>query len=167
MIMKDKDVCDKQKVYDSLAAEVGEPVDEKNLHKISKLDADREIYENTKNQNKYMYDTGCPIPGETINSYLDDISKVDKEKAVDNMLSHSAILKLKAENEKNKKLSLKEKAEKKKRTVEYFLYQEEENFYTKNHYIMDGLTRRRTRRIIEKNYDKGRYDTSLEKSLND
>ena len=48
------------------------------------------------------------------------------------------------------------------------MYQQEEAYFTQNHYIMDGKTKRRVRKMIERNYDKGRYGSLYSrKSLND
>ena len=55
-----------------------------------------------------------------------------------------------------------------KEFVDYMMYQQEEAYFTQNHYIMDGRTKRRVRKMIERNYDKGRYGSLYSgKSLND
>lgn len=158
----------KEDLYDSLATECGEVVKE-TVKTVTGDGITQELKNANKAVNTYAYGSSGPVPGDTIDTYLDDVANVKREDAINNLVAQSALLKAKAENEQNKfVLSKEEKARRKKEFVEYMMYQQEEAYFTQNHYVMDGKTKRRVRKMIEKNYDKGKYGSlNSRKSLND
>ena len=158
----------KNDLYDSLATECGEAVNE-TVKTVTGNEVMQELKKVDKTVNSYAYGSSGPIPGDTIESYLDDVANVNKEDAISNLVAQSALLKAKSETEQNKSvLTKEEKARQKKQFVDYMMYQQEEAYFTQNHYIMDGKTKRRIRKMIERNYDKGRYGSLYSgKSLND
>lgn len=158
----------KEDLYDSLATECGEVVKE-TVKTVTGDGVTQELKNANKVANTYAYGSSGPVPGDTIDTYLDDVANVKREDAINNLVAQSALLKAKAENEQNKfVLSKEEKARRKKEFVEYMMYQQEEAYFTQNHYVMDGKTKRRVRKMIEKNYDKGKYGSlDSRKSLND
>lgn len=159
-------------LYDTLAQECGEVVStDETVQTVSGDDLNNELKKVDKATNHYAYGDTGPVPGDSISSFLDNTTEVKKDDAVQNMIRESALLKAQQEAEDEKKsrtLTKEEKAQRKKQLVEYLLYQQEEAYFAQNHYIMDGKTKRRTRKIIERNYDKGKYgDMNSTASLND
>ena len=106
--------------------------------------------------------TDGPVPGENITERLDDLRNVDSEGANERLIMKNALIK--AKNENAPVLSPEEKKLKRQQTVQQILIQAEEAYYVEHHYIMDGRTRRRTRAMIERNYDKGVYNRKKPKS---
>ena len=95
------------------------------------------------------------------------MTSVDEDKAVNKMLSEAAILKMKKEQEAEKRVLTKEqRMVQRKQVCDYLMYQQEEAYFKQNHFIMDGKTKRRVRKMIERNYDKGRYGSTNGSSLN-
>ena len=122
-------------------------------------DTDNIIYKHNESLNipkhKLAYDDNTPIPGENVD--LDNtIAEINENTALDNLITKSAIYK--AQSEKNVLYNKQEESRIRKQIIDMILYNEGEAFYQKYHYTMDGKTKRRIRRTIEKNYDNGKYN---------
>ena len=151
---------------DSLMIKEGEEINENDIKTVNKQDVEKQI------NNPFAYDSNTPIPGEAIDDKISEqINSIDENSALDSLITKAAIIKAKNESaNKNKKLSKEELEKIKKNFCEQLFYQQQEDYYTKHHYIMDGKTKRRVRKTIERNFDKGRYNKFLYntgKSLND
>ena len=74
------------------------------------------------------------------------------------LITHAAIAKAKSESDIREKA--KQKYEQRKQFIESMMYQQGELYYQQHHYMMDGKTKRRVRKAIERAYDKGKYNKS-------
>lgn len=154
-------------ILDEIALQQGEEVKEGQYVTVSGEEAEGLIEKANNTLNRRIYDEGAelPMPGESVAPYLDKAKEIDKDSAISDLIAQSAILKAKRESEeqakeqakKPLKLTKAQKEEQKKRIVEYILQQQEEAFFVEHHHIMDGQTRRRTRSMISKMYDKGKF----------
>ena len=71
----------KNDLYDSLVTECGEAVNE-TVKTVTGNEVMQELKKVDKTVNSYAYGSSGPIPGDTIDSYLDDVSNVKKENAI-------------------------------------------------------------------------------------
>lgn len=122
----------------------------------------------SKLSNTYAYDSNIPIPGETINDekIMSNINDINENTALSSLIANAAMIKAK----KEKNTVTKEQLNKLKEDFcKQLLQQQEDEYYNKHGFIMNGQLKRRTRKIIEKNFDKGKYNKYLQpaKSLND
>lgn len=108
--------------------------------------------------------TDGPVPGENITDRLDALRNVNSEGAAERLVMQTALVK--AKNENAPVLTPEEKRLKRQQTVQQILIEAEEAYYVEHHYVMDGRTRRRTRAMIERNYDKGVYNRKPKSKLN-
>lgn len=108
-----------------------------------------------ENTNRFAYDTTSPIPGENTD-IVTDIDNITEETALDSLVVKSAMAK--ARSEKQNTVTKEQIKAAKKQIVDMIMYNEGEAFYQKYHHVMDGATKRKTRRIIERNFDKGKYN---------
>lgn len=108
-----------------------------------------------ENTNRFAYDTTSPIPGENTD-IVTDIDNITEETALDSLVVKSAMAKVRSE--KQNTVTKEQIKAAKKQIVDMIMYNEGEAFYQKYHYVMDGATKRKTRRIIERNFDKGKYN---------
>lgn len=110
-----------------------------------------------KYQNSYVYGEVGPMPGVPVDINTDNILKANTEKKEANkkLLASAALLKLKKEQEEFNKKSDEEKI--KTYVLNSIMQQQEKNFLDKYHYVMSGQQKRNTRKIIERNYSKGKY----------
>ena len=96
---------------------------------------------------------------------LSGLEDINEQTALDSLIIKSAMIKAekeKAEEDRQrKKLTKKDREAVKKQFVDSLMYQQEEDYYQKHHYVMDGKTKRGTRKRIERDFDKGRYDKFL------
>ena len=72
----------KNDLYDSLATECGEAVNE-TVKTVTGNEVMQELNKVNKAVNSYAYGGSGPIPGDTIESYLDDVANVNKEECQD------------------------------------------------------------------------------------
>lgn len=108
--------------------------------------------------NQFAYDDNSPIPGDNIDDKINNaVSSINKETALDSLITKAAIIKAKKEAESEKTVSKEEKAAAKKQFIDAMMYQQGELYYQQHHYIMDGRTKRATRKRLERDYDKGRF----------
>lgn len=116
-----------------------------------------EISKLMENETSFAYDTAnTPIPGEEVDYKItEQLDAINKDSALNSLITAAAIAK--AQNEKSK-LTPAQKAEQRKQFVEAMLYQQGELYYQQHHYIMDGRTKRKIRKRIERDYDKGRFN---------
>jgi len=146
---------------DNFIMENGKEVTENNMQLLDKEQVEKKL--NTPI--KLAYDNDTPIPGENINNKLDmSLSGINEATALDSLITKSAIIKAEKEKEqivKTKKLTKAEREKYRKEFIDSLMYQQGENYYQANHYIMDGRTKRRVRKKIENDFDKGRYDKFL------
>lgn len=110
----------------------------------------------TENTNRFAYDTTSPIPGQNTD-IVTDVDDINENTALDSLVIKSAMAKARAEKKDNT-ITKEQMLAAKKQIVDMLMYNEGEAFYQKYHYMMDGKTKRKTRRIIEKNFDKGKYN---------
>ena len=151
-------------LYDELAQDCGEVVKE---NEIKTTEGDEVVEKINKSMNEFAYGGAELAPGESLDGFFSEMTSVDEDKAVNKMLSEAAILKMKKEQEAEKRVLTKEqRMAQKKEVCEYLMYQQEEAYFKQNHFIMDGKTKRRVRKMIERNYDKGRYGSANGSSLN-
>lgn len=132
------------------------------VNNIQMIDKEK-VADRLNNTIKLAYGDSGPIPGESINNKLDNaLSDINKESALDSLIVKSAMVK--AEKEalaKPKKLTKAEREKHRERFIESLMYQQGEEYFQKHHYIMDGRTKRRVRKKIENDFNKGRYDKYL------
>lgn len=109
-----------------------------------------------ENTNRFAYDTTSPIPGQNTD-IVTDIDNITEDTALDALVVKSAMAKARAEKKENTITPAQMRAAK-KQIVDMLMYNEGEAYYQKYHYIMDGKTKRKVRRMLEKNFDKGKYN---------
>jgi hypothetical protein len=107
-------------------------------------------------------DSAGPIPGENITEQFEQLRDVDKDSAADRLIAQNALVK--ARNENAATLTPEERMLKRQQIVDQLMYQAEEAYFLEHRFVMDGRTKRRTRAMIERNYDKGRYRPRTSKS---
>lgn len=150
------------RLYDELATECGEVCESSESMKIIEdaSEVEKVAQKSFEKVNQFAYGGDCPMPGEAIADKISENVEVSKTDAVNQMIQQAALLKAEKEaeeREKNRVLSPEEKAERKKSVIDYLMYQQEEAYFTKYHYVMDGKTKRGTRKRLERMYDKGRF----------
>lgn len=156
-------------VLDELTTEVGERVDENKevAQFIDKETVQEEV--NKSSLNSYIYeDRDLPLPGKkgAMEESFSRITESSKQIAQEGLVKSAAILKARKEAEERKARGILTKEEKMRQREEVcreLLRQAEEAYFVEHHYIMDGTTKRRTRKMIERNYDKGRYTKRSDK----
>ena len=154
----------RNKLYDKLAQDCGEVVKE---NEIKTTEGDEVLEKINKRMNEFAYGGAELAPGESLDGFFSEMTSVDEDKAVNKMLSEAATLKMKKEQEaENRVLTKEQMMGQKKQVCDYLMYQQEQAYFTQNHYVMDGKTKRRVRKMIERNYDKGRYGLTNGSSLN-
>lgn len=157
-----------KELIDRLAMEAGEVVENpQTLEEITESMAEKLAENASRKANSYAYGSGGPTPGESIDNELDRILDVPSEGMEDELVRQVAIMKAKNESERSKRETAAERERKKKEVCDYILYQTEQNYYMKNHFMMDGKTKRRTYRKILRDYDNGKYRSPDGKTLND
>lgn len=144
-------------VLDKLVQEKGRVITDAELKNITV--SDKRMEEITNNVNKsFAYDDNMPIPGETVE--FDTNDNITKESALNSLYKSATALnamkKLEAEKAKDKEKA----AVTKKQFVDAMLYQQGEMYYEQHHFMMDGATKRRIRKRIEKEYDEGKFTKS-------
>jgi hypothetical protein len=107
-------------------------------------------------------DSAGPIPGENITEQFEQLRDVDKDSAADRLIAQNALVK--ARNENAATMTPEERMLKRQQIVDQLMYQAEEAYFLEHRFVMDGRTKRRTRAMIERNYDKGRYRQRTSKS---
>lgn len=130
---------------------------------IEMIDKEK-VEEKLNTKIKLAYGDSGPIPGESINNKLDNaLNDINKDSALDSLIIKSAMVKAEKEKEaaKPKKLTKAEREKHRERFIESLMYQQGEEYFQKHHYIMDGRTKRRVRKKIENDFNKGRYDKYL------
>lgn len=158
-------------MLDVLAREVGKPIAEGAEPEVLEGESKKAaLAAAERSANEYAYGGGGPVPGEKIDGYLDGLTKVSKKDAVDGLVAAAATLKARSEREaeekkkksgKRRTLTSAERARYRDDFVARAFYQQQEAYYLKYHYLMDGHTKRKTRKIIERAFDKGKYDKYL------
>lgn len=144
----------------------------------NEISSDMKILDNKEVDMKFddkftlSYGNDTPIPGENTINKINGLEDINEKTALDSLIIKSALIKAKKENEEKqtKKLTKKDREPLKKQFIDSMMYQQEEDYYQKHHYMMDGKTKRGTRKRLERLFDKGRYDKYLlqnRKSLND
>lgn len=128
---------------------------------LSKEETDKKF----ENNFQILYDNDKPIPGNNVTNKISGLEDINEQTALDSLIIKSAMIKAekeKAEEDRQrKKLTKKDREAVKKQFVDSLMYQQEEDYYQKHHYVMDGKTKRGTRKRIERDFDKGRYDKFL------
>lgn len=111
-------------------------------------------------ERSYAYDDGnTVIPGTPIDNNLDkQVETLNEESGMNTLITQAAIAKAKSESDIREKT--KQKHEQRKQFIESMMYQQGELYYQQHHYMMDGKTKRRVRKAIERAYDKGKYNKS-------
>lgn len=144
---------------DNFITSVGEELNE-NYNLVNK-----EKIQNAIN-NTFLYDDNSPVPGQPIDNKLDEqLNSINETTALDSLITKAALVKAKNES-KRKKLTMKERNQFKKQFIESMMYQHGEAYYQKNKCMMDGKTKRKTRRHLETEFDKGKYDKYLLNNTN-
>lgn len=107
-----------------------------------------------KDNSQLSYNTDSPIPGQEVvyNHTVD----TDENIALNNLIIKSAMAKAHSEAEIAKSNAEEERI--KKQIIDTMMYNEGEIYYQKYHYVMDGKTKRKLKRMIEKKYNEGKYD---------
>lgn len=142
--------------YDSYIAEHGTAISDLALKKmlVSKKDIQDKI------DNTFAYeDTPSVIPGKPIDDTIDrQLESLNEDTGMNSLITQAAMMK--AKDETDKREALKQKAEQRKNFIESMMYQQGELYYQQHHYFMDGKTKRRVRKAVERAYDKGKYNKS-------
>ena len=147
-------------VMGDIVKEVGEPVSDDEAILVN--DNKSELL-NVVDKAKHTYDydgqSDLPIPGEE-QVYDKTLYNSNSAQGVKELINMTATLKAEKEKktEDEKKKFAQRKAQMKPELVSQIMYQEEQAYFEKNKHMLSGSDRRRLRRIIEKNYDKGRYN---------
>lgn len=154
-------------LYDQLAKECGEKVENTDYKTVSSEAANEQVNK-TSFKTRYAYEdeeTVLPDAANTDRVIKDTVMKpVSKKEAIDNLLYQTALMKTQAEQDEINELVSKEEAQRlKKDIVEQLLYQQEQSYYGQYKHMMDGKTKRRVRKMIERDYDKGKYKPNQNK----
>lgn len=141
---------------DDLVAKKGTPIDVNSIKYI-----DKKVIEETINNTFAYDDSNTIIPGKDVEYKINEqINSLNEQTGLDSIITQAALLKAKKEKEEHDKLNQNNIANQlgdKKHFVEQMLYQQGELYYQLHHYIMDGRTKRITRKRIEKAYDKKKF----------
>lgn len=151
----------KRELYNELAKECGVVIEKNSYSTIDSETASEQI-DKIKVKKKFAYEDDTTIlpDSEYVNRQLDETlnKEISKEDAVENMLYKTAVLKARNESEDMKELLSKEEYEQqKKEIVNYLLYQQEQAYYSEYKFMMDGKTKRKIRKKLEREYDAGKY----------
>ena len=149
-----------KEILDELAVECGEVVEEP-VAVIDAKDAEKEL-KKIANRKRFAYDDGAyALPGsdETFKELDEELGKeVSKDEAIENMLMKTAVMKVQNKDAEVERLVKKEQAaQEKKEIIAYLMQQQESAYFEQNGFIMSGDIRRRTRKMLEKQYDKGKF----------
>lgn len=152
-------------IFDSLAVECGEIIKENEKPVIiTNKDAMKKAMND--NLNKYAYESeDMPMPGQSVSVTIGS-SPEQKTNGINSVLAQAALLKAEKATESLYAKEKREKEEKEKKArrdniITQFMYQQEEAFFIKNKFRMSGQEKRKLRRIIEKKYDAGKFDSFL------
>jgi len=157
-------------IYDDLAKDCGEVVNETDVRFINKEVGEMKIDELiTKGANEsvsFAYSSPYDLePGKPIGDKIDFKASSSKEEGLEFLVEKTAKLKALRErdelNKRKKEQNSREEYEaRKKEYIERMMYLQGEAFFTEHHYLMDGKTRRRLKRSLERQYDKGKFKSS-------
>lgn len=117
--------------------------------------------------NTYAYGDIGPIPGTPVemNTGVSIDNTEDERKAGNRrLIAAAAQMKLRKEMEEFNKKSDKEKI--RTYVISALMQQQEREYLEKHHYVMSGDIKRRTRKSIERQYDKGRIRLTKEEKDN-
>ncbi len=142
--------------YDSYIAEHGTAITNETLKKM--LVPKKNIQ--NKIDNTFAYeDTPTVIPGKPIDDTIDkEIESLNEDTGMNSLITQAAMMK--AQDETEKRELMKQKLEQRKNFIDSMMYQQGELYYQQYHYFMDGKTKRRVRKAVERAYDKGKYNKS-------
>lgn len=140
--------------YDSYIAEHGTAISDLTLKEmlVSKKDIQNKI------DNTFAYeDTPTVIPGKPIDDTIDkQLESLNEDTCMNSLITQAAMMK--AKDETDKRELMKQKLEQRRNFIDSMMYQQGELYYHEYHYFMDGKTKRRVRKAIERAYDKGKYN---------
>ena len=105
----------------------------------------------------YAYGDTGPMPGQPVVLNTGPVLDTENEKKIANqrLIAQAAQMKLRKEQEEFNKKSDEEKI--RIYVCNTIMKQQEQEYFNKNRYYMSGPIRRKTRKIIENNYKKGKY----------
>lgn len=107
-------------LYDELAQDCGEVVKE---NEIKTTEGDEVVEKINKSMNEFAYGGAELAPGESLDGFFSEMTSVNEDKAVNKMLSEAAILKMKKEQEAEKRVLTKEqRMAQKKEVCDYLMY---------------------------------------------
>ena len=155
-------------LYDDLAKDCGEVVNNNEIDFIDKEVGENKVNELIEKGKQVSFAYSSPFdmePGKPIGDKIDTKTSTTREEGIEFLVEKTAMLKAlkeKAEKEKEKKnqVSKEEYEKRKKEFIDSMMYMQGEAFFTKNHHLMDGKTKKRLRRSIERKYNKGKFKSS-------
>lgn len=151
-----------KEILDELAVECGEVMgSDETVQVIAPEDAQKAL-KKINNRKRFAYDDGAyALPGsdETFKELDEELGKeVTKDEAIENMLMKTAVMKVQNKDPEVERLVKKEQAaQQKKEIIDYLMEQQEAAYFEEHKFIMSGDIRRRTRKILERQYDKGKF----------
>ena len=109
------------------------------------------------NSTSYAYGDAGPMPGQPVVLNTAPALDTENEKKIANqrLIAQAAQMKLRKEKEEFNKKSDSEKI--RIYVCDALLKQQEQEYFNAHHYYMSGPIRKKTRKIIENNYRKGKY----------
>lgn len=149
-----------KEILDELAVECGEVIEEPVT--VIESEEAQKAFKKINNRKRFAYDDEAyALPGsdETFKELDEELGKeVSKDEAIENMLMKAAVMKVQNKDPEVERIVKKEQAaQERKEIVAYLLQQQEAAYFEQNGFVMSGDIRRRTRKMIEKQYDKGKF----------
>ena len=158
-------------LLDSLAKDLGEVVkeEEKGYVVLEGEARDKYVDESLSAMTEkptLAYNEGVPLPGADLSDMFNRVATVDESNAIDGVIAQNAMKKVREEAERERKETAEEKRRRREADIASILYNAEEAYFLEHKHIMDSRTKRRTKKIIERDYDKGRYNRRIKSDLN-
>ena len=158
-------------LLDSLAKDLGEVVkeDEKDYVVLEGEARDKYVDESISaltEKPTLAYNEGVPLPGADLSDMFNRVATVDESNAIDGVIAQNAMKKVMEEAEQERKETAEERRRRREADIASIMYRAEEEYFIQHKHVMDGRTKRRTKKMIEHDYDKGRYNRRIKSNLN-
>lgn len=146
-------------MLNSLVQENGEPVVEEEMIVVEDKDKIKSAVNKTRNKLAYD-DRDIPLPGQEMNiDMFRNLTNSDKETGIKRLITEAALLKAEEEQaEEARRAKARNIAEQRADILKTIMYQQEQEYFKKNKCMMSGQQKRKLKRIIERNFEKGMYD---------
>jgi hypothetical protein len=158
-------------LLDSLAKDLGEVVkkEEKDYVVLEGEQRDKYVDESLTGiteKPSLAYSEGVPLPGADLTDMFNRVATVDESNAIDGVIAQNALKKVREEAEQERRQNAEERKRQREADIASIMYSAEEQYFLEHKHVMDGRTKRRTKKRIEHDYDKGRYTKRVKSDLN-